>query len=792
MPDQLLDPPNLSNIHELLAKPGTCFYIPAFQRAFAWEDDQIERIFEDLVHGIHSVCGEDGANGSTVTFMGTIVCFQDNLPFKLVHPFFDNDFPSKIQVVIDGQQRLTMAAMLSIIMHDLLRTTRFKFKKSEDGERPVLEKLRLKAIDDLRKLLINEEVSGDQQYYPKIIRGDVDIWSVNPRKCKYLSPVSSLISQYIAFIDQHGEKKKFTYKGNGNFKKMYDLTKKLTHELVFENRISDQKFELPFERLPNIIDIFSEKGSVVLQNLFSITAPSDFFKEARDNFEQEVDDNKKNILKKELNNQLGIARALLIYAYFLRRVKLVQIVTTSDEYAYRIFDSLNTTGDPLTAFETFKPEVIHAVGGSEKYHNSEEQKIIEEISKYLDNLPKTQQTNQTKDFLVQFALSDDGRKLSRDLSIQRRYLMDRYKRNKNKEFIQSMLHLLHVFQAFNAKPDDISATPFFSFLSDPNYIGDQEHAQWASEARFCLSFIISSKHKICASLLSRFYSIALELEDRVNSHLELCKAICATAAFFAIWRISRPDTDNIDAHHRRIMRDSNTARSNTLNFRRTGNQPNFIQLNNEFIRLLTTDHVRSILDSDSWSKLSVNMPIYENEKSVAKFILLLDAYHPCISVAPAPNEHYIFSEHLWRHKAHSSLEHIKSQSSADHGTPEENDKIHSIGNLTLLPVSANSYIGDADPRKKKLFYELLVSQSSEIYQTNVTKITQDPVKISELESSTEPLRKILGNMRLPFIQQIIDQISKHDDFNFDAISERGDYILSNAWNILQKWIGPLS
>jgi hypothetical protein len=40
----------------------------------------------------------------------------------------------------------------------------------------------------------------------------------------------------------------------------------------------------------------------------------------------------------------------------------IDIVAKKEEYAFEMFDSLNTTGDPLTAFETFKPKVVEHIG----------------------------------------------------------------------------------------------------------------------------------------------------------------------------------------------------------------------------------------------------------------------------------------------------------------------------------------------------------------------------------------------------------------------------------------------
>lgn len=52
-----------------------------------------------------------------------------------------------------------------------------------------------------------------------------------------------------------------------------------------------------------------------------------------------------------------------------------------------MFDSLNTTGDPLTAFETFKPKIVEHIG-LEGYFDSQSKIYMEQIEDYLKLDPK--------------------------------------------------------------------------------------------------------------------------------------------------------------------------------------------------------------------------------------------------------------------------------------------------------------------------------------------------------------------------------------------------------------------
>jgi len=792
MSDQLLAP-SLSSLYEVLAKSGACYYIPAYQRSFAWVDEDIERLLEDVVDGIRAACKEQKENGDEVTFLGTIVCFEDGPTFKMVDPYIDNDLPAQILVVIDGQQRLTVALMFCVIMHDILRRTKFKFDKQGREDDPELERQRLKIMAQLETVLINTEATGDQPYYPRMIRGGIDKWSTNSNKCNYESPISALISRYKKIIES-GDCSELRMKNNGNFEKKFNLMKKYINELVFQKKYANNNdtTNLSSGYLPEISQIFSAIGAAALKNLFSITASEDFFGEARKNLEQVLnsqtasDEKKINKLRQELDKQHSVGRALLLCAYFLTRIMVIKMVTVSDEYAYRIFDSLNTTGDPLTAFETFKPEVIKSAGGAMKYSGSKHEEIIEEISQYFDKLDKKQQADKTKNFIVQFALAEDGTKLRRDLSDQRKYLMDRY--DDNLEFIKCMLYSKRVFESFNPlKPERFDTTKFFSFLSEKKYFIDDEHMQWSNQAKFCLSFIIGANHSICAALLSRFYSVTLSETNTASAqvnHLELCKAICSIAAFFAVWRISRPTTANIDSHHRRIMRKGNDEHPELNFMRKNGNPPNFSLLNDEFTRLLKSHEIWTINDSSSWIELSYSSPIYKIESKVAKFFLLLDAYHPDPSSPVSPNETNILNEDLWSHPAHSTIEHIKPQSSIGQGSTQDRERIHSIGNLTLLPATTNSIIQDASWNIKRPLYEFISCTDPDKYEAIAAKAELTQEQKEEINKIFDSLREKIKNTRLPYIEHI----TQYDEFNYYIIDERGKKILANAWNIIKKWI----
>jgi hypothetical protein len=84
--------------------PGTDIRVPPFQRAYAWEDQEVEILIQDLLEAFRT---------GTVYFLGAIVVIRPR-----------NRGPSD---VVDGQQRLTTLTIMLAVMRDLAKS------KDEEG-----------------------------------------------------------------------------------------------------------------------------------------------------------------------------------------------------------------------------------------------------------------------------------------------------------------------------------------------------------------------------------------------------------------------------------------------------------------------------------------------------------------------------------------------------------------------------------------------------------------------------------------------------------------------------------
>lgn len=154
------------------------FVIPEYQRPYAWSDEQIQVLFDDLVEYTEN-------NNESTYFLGTIVSYEnDNLE----------------QEIIDGQQRITTLFLL-------LRAVYSKLEHSSAKQAVYLRSQIEPAIweqDDLtgevkfNNILITSRVMGDegnQEFDNILVKGEVNPRSNSNYSKNYLQ-LQSLIDKY--------------------------------------------------------------------------------------------------------------------------------------------------------------------------------------------------------------------------------------------------------------------------------------------------------------------------------------------------------------------------------------------------------------------------------------------------------------------------------------------------------------------------------------------------------------------------------------------------------------------
>ncbi len=121
------------------------FIIPEYQRPYAWSDEQIQTLFDDLVEYT-----ENEKDNPSTYFLGTVVSYENE---------------NKEQEIIDGQQRITSLFLLLRALYSKLNSmTETKEVKNFKGqiESAMWEQDELTAEVDYEKTLIESKVMGDE------------------------------------------------------------------------------------------------------------------------------------------------------------------------------------------------------------------------------------------------------------------------------------------------------------------------------------------------------------------------------------------------------------------------------------------------------------------------------------------------------------------------------------------------------------------------------------------------------------------------------------------------------
>lgn len=139
------------SIHDVLAKNATSFFIPPFQRAYAWGRPEIDRYFSDISRIIDSEL-DSKQHDKLEHFFGTVVIKEEKAGF------------ANKSVIVDGQQRLTTTLLFLIALRDTEEDeTKRDFITQNyltNNSSSFQDKIKLKQVTkdwDSYRALINEE-----------------------------------------------------------------------------------------------------------------------------------------------------------------------------------------------------------------------------------------------------------------------------------------------------------------------------------------------------------------------------------------------------------------------------------------------------------------------------------------------------------------------------------------------------------------------------------------------------------------------------------------------------------
>lgn len=758
-----------------LSYTGQGCYIPAYQRPYSWDQSNAERLLEDALNGLTQLLRRKDA----VSFLGTIIAIHDK-KLVTVKPLYKREVAPRVMTIIDGQQRICTLAILGVIFHDLLRRELIGIQKQDQDQFDRLAELcqiELKQIYKIFALDMDVEGANLEPIYPRIIRFHDDAWSKRKGEYQYSSPVARLLWEYIQHVKEDNTKE-FVFDPKDeegarldDFAPIVSVFKHLRRELkkVCGWTRSRSKSEDDDQGFPPLQELLTSDAFANALWGYELAPPiKKFALEGSDD--------------KRYEKFVSVLRTLFLCRYINHRAAFTVVTTESEDDAFDMFEALNTTGEPLTAFETFKPRVIDAEG-LEHYEMSPSKRSVDAIEGALGRYKgASARHDATTDLLLPFALATAGEKISKKLNDQRRFLRDSYDRlqtlDDQRQFISKMAQMA----TFLSESWNISSG------EDPHF---PKAPDLGADAIVAFQFLRHLNHTIAIAPMFQFYQRVFESDEASIPEVarEFRDAVLATAAFSALWRAVKGGANNIDARFREIMKSGNAEPLIPPLADRTEKASGVVSLENYKRMLRRALEREEIEEKTKWLEKASRAPLGEHSK-VARFILtaafddtVIDENEKPLLKRGRKGILPSLTKEAWRNPSELTIEHIAPQRMDEEWRKtvgDDPDTIQLPGNLTLLPSRENSVFADRSWLHKHLFYRMVAATS--VDQQN--QIVQEAKKVGCNLSATATELFETGMYQ----GQCAPLAAFNGSWTAEVIRSRSRNICELAWDRIGPWL----
>lgn len=794
------------NIQSLIYTAEPFFYIPSYQRHYRWRTERLQKLFNDICHGYTSLDEEE----NNVTFIGSMILIQGNKLYKHSQNQKEDTLPTNLYAIIDGQQRLTSILILLTVLHERLVITSSRYQFS-DHESDVFLQKEIKAILELLSKVFSYKLDGpdelaDESWYPRLTRASQDEWDQN--NPVYKTAIASHLYKY-------GKTARTSYKlfsnglqnePNNSEKELHTLWGKLkrlrkanNYNTFYDPKAcagKDKNFLNAVTKFREFLTDFctlAKGGSLGVVEKDLPEVPSDkrlaghwnnylrlTLREHPESFQDVFrgKDTNRLLVGTDLENFKILTHLTLLIRFILSHVGVTRITSENEDSAFDVFESLNTTGEPLTAIETFKPKVV-------QLNDAVSQGFIETVDEDL-TIEQTTRLRNTQDLLITFASEEIGKKISAGLNYQRTYLkiFEKFNTEKEKALFVKNLFTSYCFIRDVWQPQvRAGADPLDKSIPLRKLDGETE---------FCLDFLCNLKHTIVQPVLIRYYSEAL-LDKKKKSDFEAIVKACS--AYSLLRRASSGSTDNIDQDYRKLLSGNGGKTKPICRLDENLNEnvlPSVAEVK-QYLRDFLTE--RGIDTRDKWIKKVLEVPHYETSRVVALCLLIaafdldcFDSSKPLeMQISKTPKG--FLNQNIWNNALVETLEHIipQDEKRTNWSDPKyapfyieenkENPLMHGVGNLVLCPETVNKSFGNKEWSIKRKAYEICGTDRLFAPEELEKDYGKDFSKIS-LEKYRTTFAPTLRHL------SYLDEKGLNDVF----IKARGIQIAEFAWNRIASWL----
>ena len=762
------------------------FVVPEYQRTYDWSKGDIERLLYDSLTGLARLDKQStNMNASDFTFLGSVIVVESSPSTK--------GFTGISYDIVDGQQRLTTLVLCACALSIKLRFHRSTLDKSILRDEKQLDWL----IDEVNSMITELDGCaigtiklghGEYHLFPKVVRsgeaGLGDERGYDDHSKEYVSSIGEFLDKFAHYIKTEDRNiyqdfelpnfKNSKSKATKKIKSNYKIICNIVDEFIDSNWYKEKDFDqLKMKSLPN----------AGYEKLFNRTLK---------HFEQgEVNGVLTKISK--IDKLKPLIQTLLLSSYLHSRA-IFTLIKADDQFAaFDMFDSLNTTGQPLTALETLRPRVVAfeiKSRGRAGYSGSPSETAYTKIENHIDE--KYQQTpkkqSMSAELVISFVLYLNGAKVTKKLSDQRQELTKAYVKAQKDD---------DTARLFITKIADLSEFRFHYFdgaNGDSSNRAQFHTSSYENEVKLLSSFIAAMNTSLAIPTLFRYWTFkGRSLSDEAR----FVKALKAITAFIVLRRAATGRTANIDSDLRGLMSSTTIPNTDKIAGNCIGSTLDRDILPVKNLKLALRDLLKCELgkfDKESWISKVMNNPIYDNSQPLAKFMILIAAHKAKPSdkndgtwttagVRLGP-ENDFYTHEKWKGDNCSTIEHIapnKLEAPDDWDKDIYSNEVirHKLGNLTLIPKIENSSMGNQSWVIKRLFYKVAASKDIDEIDKHIAEAAKDKIK---LPNAT--VRLLKSTHRL----EILKPIANLKVYDRNTVEARSRNIAELCWDFVRPWL----
>jgi len=784
---------NAHSLYDFFAQGNRGFYIPYYQRNYSWNEENAKKLIEDIFLSINRTLTKPNSS----IFLGTIILHKEDNIKTGVHCDTQNLIDT-VANVVDGQQRITSIAMLVCVIKEQIEQI-VPNLKARAGSAEEFDKLATELLDQLPPLsrFYSVEITKTNvqpPLKPKIIRAyDAsknpvsDQWTLSGDINRfYRSPTSIFFSKFI----------------KGTSINLISTDERVQSVIeIFTEKISEQINTANADLASGLLSANTETGG----SLFNFLTHPPIWA---------------NIHALQPDDQAVYCGGMLLLAVcsFLKNSCHLVVIECPDlDLAFDMFQSLNATGTPLTAFEVFKPQMVKAWGTAGYVATIKPQ--VDRIDKVFDPEEAEDDSSNkswnkgeiTDKVIVSSALVFNGLHRSPRFSEERDWLKDTFEgtfsegspTQESINFVTCVADQADYFFNFIKPRKSQKNSQSFSLVGYLVTMGLT--TQQADRTALCVFYLKDARNDLAHAVLSVFYSKLLRSQSNTTAKIaaaaEFVSVAEATAAFFTLYMgalHSRfPDSDY------RVLFQSTVK---NISFKNGAANQTAVFVKTVYRTALANQKIYDAIDPVVGRKMWVDLAkenAWYSRKAVCRFALFVSAHdaepdlmqgNEGLFTSGRPNSADLLSCRVWHMSDYEVIEHIATREQPFQIKfplyfdatiyPGNFSIVDKLGNLTLLSVKVNSSIYSEWP--DKVFYYSSLTRPSLTVTGSAGTALAEKLGISCIPPALTTLAA--GSNYLPQLAPLAFRGQEGHKWDATFIAKRSEHLCQRIFDKLDAWL----